>query len=106
MSNPRVVLITVPNEEVAKTLSHGLVSEGLAACVNIIPGIHSIYRWEGAIQQDTEHLLLCKTDLSCWASFEAWVKAHHPYTVPEIIQLPITEGSAPYLAWILSSLQQ
>jgi periplasmic divalent cation tolerance protein len=105
MSDPRVVFITVPNEETAKTLSHGLVNEGLAACVNIIPGIQSVYRWEGQVQSDNELLLICKTDLAAWDALRTWVTSHHPYTVPEIIQFPISEGSLPYLEWIVSSLR-
>lgn len=102
----RIALITVPHAEAAKTLATEMVAEHLAACVNIIPNIQSVYRWQGEIHQDTECLLLCKTTASLWEPFCAWVLAQHPYEVPEVIELPITEGSSPYLDWLADSLKK
>jgi periplasmic divalent cation tolerance protein len=104
MTEYRVVLITVPNQTEAQKIARGLVENQLAACVNIIGGVESVYHWKGAIECDTELLLICKTDLRQWPVLAEWVKAHHPYEVPEIIQLPILAGSASYLQWIGESV--
>jgi periplasmic divalent cation tolerance protein len=102
----RIVFITVPNKEEAKRLAHGLVTEHLAACVNIVPNIESVYRWQGEIHEDEECLLICKTDAARWAEFHVWVKSHHSYEVPEILQIPVMEGSPPYLQWLEDCLQK
>lgn len=102
----RIVLITVSNREEAVRLAEGLVQEHLAACVNIVPNVESIYRWEGEIQHEQECLLICKTIESCWPALEAWVIENHSYTVPEILQLPILEGSSDYLEWVLQCLEK
>ena len=96
-----VVLITTPNQDVAQTIARLLVKNGLAACVNILPSIHSIYTWMEQVQEDTEILLIAKTraDLVEDRLIPA-VKAVHPYEVPEIIALPILAGSKTYLDWI------
>ncbi|GAA6755650.1 cation tolerance protein CutA [Thermus sp. 2.9] len=95
-----VVLITVPTEEVAKTLARALVEERLAACVNIVPGLTSIYRWQGEVVEDRELLLVVKTTTFAFPRLKERVRALHPYTVPEIIALPIAEGHGPYLEWL------
>ncbi len=97
---PILVLCTAPDTEVGATLGRGLVEAKLAACVNIVPGLRSIYTWQGAVQDDTEAQLLIKTR---WARFEAlrdWLTEHHPYDVPEIVAVPITAGSKAYLQWL------
>lgn len=96
----KIVLITVPSVEEATRLATGLVTEQFAACVNIIPGITSIYTWQGAVQTDTECLLIGKTTQAQWDGLVDWVKQHHSYEVPEIIQLPILAGSSEYLHWL------
>jgi periplasmic divalent cation tolerance protein len=95
-----VVLITVPNREVGKKLAESLVAERLAACVNLVPGIFSIYRWQGKIEHEPEELLVIKTRQELVESLTQRVKELHPYTVPEIIALPITAGAEAYLAWV------
>lgn len=100
MTNFCIVLITAPNLKEAQQLANGIVSEHLAACVNIIPQLESVYWWEGQIQHEQEYLLICKTHQSQWPDLTQWIKEHHSYQVPEILQIPITEGSRDYLTWI------
>lgn len=94
-----VVLVTVDTQATGQAIAKTLVTESLAACVNLFP-IHSIYRWEGEIQQDQEWQLIIKTDLQQFAALEARLQALHPYDVPEILALPIVEGSQTYLTWL------
>ncbi|RME07444.1 MAG: divalent-cation tolerance protein CutA [Anaerolineae bacterium] len=96
------VLITAPDEQSANALAEALVSERLAACVNILPGLTSVYRWQGEVQREGEILLLAKTQKALLDSgeFVRRVKALHPYEVPEVIALPIVAGAADYLAWV------
>lgn len=104
MENQLVVLITVPDREVGKKMAHSLVEKRLAACVNILPGMTSVYTWEGAVQEEEEVLLLVKTRGEIFEEkFVPAVKAEHPYDVPEIIALPITMGAKSYLDWITES---
>lgn len=95
-----VAYVTVPNEEVAKNLAHGLVRGKLAACVNIIPKITSIYEWKDEINEDSELLLMIKTRTSRVGELIQYVRSHHPYEVCEVISLPIENGNEPYLKWI------
>lgn len=96
--------VTVPNEETAKKLAHSLVSEKLAACVNIIPKITSIYMWEGKVTEDSELLLMIKTSTEKIDSVSKYVRENHPYTVAEVISFPIANGNQPYLDWITQSV--
>ncbi|XP_004299709.1 PREDICTED: protein CutA 1, chloroplastic-like [Fragaria vesca subsp. vesca] len=98
-----VVYVTVPNKEVGKKLAESLVREKLAACVNIVPGIQSVYQWEGEVQTDSEELLIIKTRQSLFEALTEHVKSNHPYDVPEVIALPINAGSLNYLEWIKNS---
>jgi periplasmic divalent cation tolerance protein len=98
--NQVVVFITVPTQEVGSQIARALVGSKLAACVNILPGISSVYSWQGAIQQDDELLLVAKTRTTLFDQLAAAVKKIHPYDVPEVIALPILTGSKEYLAWI------
>ncbi len=100
MSNPIVVLVTCGSEDEASKIAHALIEERLAACVNIISPVRSIYRWEGKIWDEKEWLLTIKTQSHRFAELEKKVKSLHSYSVPEIISLPITEGSSSYLNWI------
>jgi periplasmic divalent cation tolerance protein len=98
-----VVLITAPNREVGRMVANHLVENALAACVNIIAPIESIYSWEGKVQQDEEVLLVVKTRTALVESLLVQaVKSVHPYDVPEVIALPIQAGSRNYLDWISS----
>ncbi len=98
----RVVLMTAPNQEVAQRIARALVEERLAACVNLVPGVRSIYRWQGSVEDDAEILLLAKTGAKRCAALAARVQALHPYELPEIVVLPVDGGSQRYLAWIVS----
>lgn len=95
-----MVLVTAPDAEVAERLARALVEERLAACVNVIPGVRSIYRWEGAIEEDAELLLLVKTHEARLDALAARVKELHPYALPEVLALAAAGGSAAYLDWI------
>jgi periplasmic divalent cation tolerance protein len=95
-----VVLVTCPKRSVADRVARTLVSEGLAACVNVIPGLISTYRWQGKICRDPELLLIIKTRRPLLLALIDRVQALHPYTVPEIIALPLAGGSPAYLAWV------
>ncbi|MGH7787900.1 MAG: divalent-cation tolerance protein CutA [Candidatus Binatia bacterium] len=100
MSDALVVLITAPSREVGEMIAETLVGEQLAACVNLLGPVRSIYRWQGAITRDDEILLIAKTTRDRYPALEARVQAVHPYDTPEIIALPIEMGSAAYLAWL------
>ncbi len=95
-----VVFITAPGEADAQKIAKSLVDERLAACVNIVKDIRSIYRWQGNIEDDSEALLIVKTRKDLFSRLAASVKALHSYTVPEIIALPIAEGAEAYLTWL------
>ena len=98
---PIVVLITAPSQEIAGQVAHALVEQKLAACVNILPGIQSVYTWQGKLCSDPEILLIVKTHAGLLEErLIPAVQAIHPYEVPEIIALPIVGGLPGYLEWI------
>jgi periplasmic divalent cation tolerance protein len=99
MSGEIVVFITCP-PDLSESMSRTLVEERLAACVNIIGGIRSIYAWEEKICNDSEQLLVVKSNRSAWDKLCERVKQLHSYDVPEIVCLPIEDGYRPYLAWL------
>jgi periplasmic divalent cation tolerance protein len=99
-----VVLVTASSETEAKTIARTLVEERLAACVNIIPGLTSIYHWEGNICEDRELLLVIKTQAQKVAVLHERIVPLHSYAVPEVIALPIADGSPRYLEWLDSCL--
>ena len=99
-----IALSTCPTPEVATQLAQEVVEQKLAACVNIIPGIQSIYQWQGKVTQDNESLLIMKTHQQQLAALESFIQTHHPYEVPEFITLSIESGSKAYLDWITASL--
>ncbi len=103
MTQYSVVFVTVPDAKTADRISQALVEQKLAACVNRLPGIQSRYRWEGKIETAEEFLLIVKTRTSLTAEVAQAVRGLHPYSVPEIIALPIADGYAPYLTWIGAS---
>ena len=104
-TEPRIGLCTVPDQDTATHIARALVTEQLAACVNIIPAIQSVYRWEGAIEQDEELLLLIKTSAAVWPRLETRILALHPYELPEIISVRIQDGNNNYLNWITNNLK-
>ena len=104
MPKAMVILCTCPDEGVASRLARGLVEGELAACVNILPQIRSIYRWQGSVSDDSEVLMVIKSLASRFDELEAWLLEHHPYDVPEVIALPAENVSAKYLAWIEASV--
>lgn len=100
MPDPIVVFVTCGSEEEALKIANALVDAHLAACVNLIAPVRSIYRWEGKIWDEKEWLLIIKTQKQRFEALEKRVRSLHSYSVPEIISLPITEGSSAYLNWI------
>lgn len=102
---PHIVFITAGSAEEAERIAHALVEERLAACVNIVSGVTSVYRWEGQVQRDAEVLLILKTVESRLPALIRRVKDLHSYDVPEVIALPITGGSPEYLAWLADSVE-
>jgi periplasmic divalent cation tolerance protein len=98
-----VVLVTLGSEEAADALATTLVEERLAACGNIVPGVRSIYRWQGAVQRDTEVLLLLKTVSARVPALSARIRELHSYDVPEVLALPVLGGLQAYLEWIEES---
>lgn len=100
MSDVIVVFMTAANGEEAARLADMLVGSHLAACVQILPEIESVYRWQGKIERQSEVLLLAKTTRSKFEELEREVRALHSYETPEIIAVPVTAGSTPYLDWL------
>jgi periplasmic divalent cation tolerance protein len=100
VSEPLVVLSTVGNADDAQRIARALVERGLAACVNVVPGITSVYRWKGRIESDAEHLLIIKTTAEGFEPLRAALLSLHPYEVPELLALPVRGGHGPYLAWL------
>ncbi len=99
-----VVLMTAANVAEAQSIAEMLVGAQLAACVQILPPIESVYRWKGAIARESEILLLAKTERSRFEDLEREVRALHSYETPEIIAVPVVAGSFPYLEWLSASL--
>ncbi len=99
-----VVLITAPADgDAAERLARALVEERLAACVNRVPGLISTYWWEGKIEEDREELLVVKTTEDRLEALLKRVPELHPYTVPEVLALPVEQGHPPYLEWLVAS---
>jgi periplasmic divalent cation tolerance protein len=95
-----VVYCTCPDEKTAEGIAQTLVEEGLAACINILPAVKSVYRWKGKTESATESLLLIKSATSNYEKIEQRIVELHPYELPEVIGVPITAGLEPYLAWL------
>ena len=100
-----IILCTVPNANTAYTLSQLLLKKHLAACINIIPAVLSLYNWNNKIEQAQEQQLIIKTSSHCFNEINLLLNKNHPYDNPEIIELPITNGSPAYLAWIQKECQ-
>lgn len=101
-----VVLVTAPSAAVAERIVHALVDEQLAACGNIVDGLTSIYRWDGAVQRETEVLIVLKTTQGVLARLIERVSALHPYDVPEVLALPVAAGLESYMGWVVASVQE
>jgi len=99
-----VVFVTVGSPEEGERLATALVEERLAACVNRIRSVQSTYRWQGKVEQSEEELLLIKTRSNLFESLKQRVREIHSYSVPEVLALPITEGSEDYLKWLEEEL--
>lgn len=98
-----LVFSTLPDAETAQQLARTLVEEGLVACVNILPGIQSIYRWQGAIESSAEVMLIAKTANASYPALEARLKALHPYELPEIVAFSASMGLPAYFDWVNQS---
>jgi periplasmic divalent cation tolerance protein len=103
-SSARVVLVTLPDEPAAQELVTRLVEERVVACGNILPGVMSIYRWEGAVERAREALVVFKTTAQGAERLVRRVPELHPYDVPEVLVLPVTAGHEPYLRWVADNV--
>lgn len=103
MTDVQIVLCTAPSAEKAAEIGRVLVEERLAACANIVPGLRSIYRWEGAIQDDAEVLIVLKTQRDRFPALRERILALHPYQVAEVLALDVADGAAKYLDWVRES---
>lgn len=104
MENAVVVLCTFPDIEQARQIGAALVERQVAACVNLLPGVESIYRWEGKVERAGEVLGIIKT--TRYAELEAAIRELHPYEVPEILALEVAAGAADYLKWMANSCEE
>jgi periplasmic divalent cation tolerance protein len=100
-----VAIVTAPSHDVAERIVTTVVDERLAACGNIVTGVTSIYRWEGAVQRDSEVLILFKTTGEVLDRLMSRVEEIHPYDVPEVLALPVLAGLAGYMDWVAASVQ-
>lgn len=100
-----IVLTTCPSSETATALAEQLIEAKLAACINVIPGVRSYYEWKGKLETGTEHLLLIKSRCDVFDALQIVITSAHPYELPEIIAVPITAGSSPYLVWLDSTMR-
>ena len=101
---PLVVLVIAPSEAVGLDLGRTLVDEHLAACVNVVPGLTSVYLWEGRREETAEALLLIKTRPEGYAALQRRILELHPYSVPEVLGLPVAEGAPAYVQWVRESI--
>ncbi len=100
------MLVTVGDRREAVSIAHALLSSRLAACVNVLPGVQSIYRWKGKIEKSHETLLLIKTTAKHLPAVEKTVRRHHSYEVPEIVSIRLDRGSKPYLEWLFEQTRR
>jgi periplasmic divalent cation tolerance protein len=104
MSQAYLVFCTCPTLESAQQLATALVAEKLAACVNILPGLTSVYYWQQEVKIEAEQLLLCKTTDSAYPLLQQYLTKHHPYEVPEILAVPIAAGLPSYITWLTTNV--
>lgn len=107
MPHPAAILVitTAGSHDEAATIAASVVDARLAACVQIVPNVESVYRWEGRVVTEHEWLLLCKTTAECYPALERTIRDAHSYTTPEVVAIPIDRGSPEYLAWLAESTQ-
>ena len=98
-----IVLTTLPSDGDAEQFASRLVEEKLAACVNVLPAMRSVYRWKNVVERADERQCVIKTTAQCLGRLEALLRTLHPYDVPEFVVIPIIQGSAPYLSWLSDS---
>ena len=106
MDKVRIVLTTVSSDAAAEALAQALVERRLAACVNILGPIRSIYRWQGAVENEPEYLLLVKTTADRTADLSRAFRELHPYELPELVELDVAGGSAAYLCWVIEQVSR
>jgi periplasmic divalent cation tolerance protein len=106
MAEHLLVYCTCPDKNVARDIAEQLVQQQLAACINIVPGLESVYRWKNNIEHGTEVLLLIKTMRHTYSDLEKTLRGMHPYELPEIIAVPIEAGDTQYLQWIETNCKQ
>lgn len=99
-----VVITTLGNESDARALVTALLADRHIACGTLLPGARSIYRWDGAVVEESEVVVLLKTDITHWDALRAAVERRHPYQVPELLALPVSDGLERYLSWIASEV--
>jgi len=104
MTDMRIVLSTADSEDEARRIAHHLVEHKLAACVNIVPQIESIYRWQGKVESSREWLLIIKTTAARFSAVQDAIRELHSYDLPECIAIAIEDGSTGYLKWIADSV--
>ncbi|MDX1556737.1 MAG: divalent-cation tolerance protein CutA [Xanthomonadales bacterium] len=100
-----VVLCTCPDDDTASSLARELVETRLAACVNIVPEIRSVFRWQGEVQSEAEALMVVKTTAGRYPALEAWLLDNHPYDVPEVLALPVENALAAYGQWVAAEVE-
>lgn len=105
MSEARIVLTTAGSQEEARKIANALVERKLAACVNIVPQIESVYRWQGKIETATEWLLIIKTQAAAFERVRDAIKELHSYELPECVMLEVSNGSEAYLKWIVENVE-
>ena len=105
MTDFQIVLSTCADREQAERIAYRLVEQQLAACVNILPGVQSIYRWQGNVESAAEVLMVIKTSASLTPEVQSTIASLHSYEVPELLVLPVSGGSEAYLAWLKASLR-
>ncbi len=105
MTDKRIILTTTGSKEEARKIANALVERKLAACVNIVPKVESIYRWEGKVESAEEWLLIVKTNADAFARVRDAIKELHSYDLPECVSISIDEGSEEYLQWIGDEVQ-
>lgn len=99
-NNTELILCTCPDRESSEKIARHVVESRLAACVNILPGLTSVFFWQDRLETTEEHLLLIKSQRACYPALERAIRALHPYEIPEIIALPVERGLPDYLTWI------
>src|SRR6266852_8496677 len=104
MTEARIVLATTGSQDEARKIAHALVERKLAACVNIVPQVESVYRWQGKVESAAEWLLIIKTQATAFARVRDAIRELHSYELPECVLLEISDGSPEYLAWIIENV--